>query len=507
MPESMAGSQGDGIRFILDGKVLTVDDVDPTQSVLGFLRERSGTHGHEGRLRRRRLRSLHGGGRASSRATTSRLQAVNACIQFVPALDGKALFTVEDLRQPDGALHPAQQAMVECHGSQCGFCTPGFVMSLWALYLEHQALQTRPTDGEIRSALTGNLCRCTGYRPILDAAARMFDLAAGVLRPRRAAPAAAIDPAGPFARPRARRSRVLRAAIGGGIDRVAGKPSAGDDSRRQHRHRPVGDQAAARARGDHLHRAASTSSRTIRESDGALRIGAGATLTEAYRALARHYPEIREMWERFASPPIRNAGTMGGNVANGSPIGDSMPGLIALGATVTLRNSEGSRTLPMEDLYIGYMKKAMAADEILEAIDGPAAEAGAALSDLQGFEALRLRHLGRLRRVRDRARRGTASSAAAWPSAAWRRRRSALPPPSRRSSASAGPRPPRGRQWLPSTPTTRRLTDMRASAAYRTATARNLLYRFFLETRPDNPLPAAAVSVFAAGMMNARGVR
>ena len=111
--------------------------------------------------------------------------------------------------------------------------------------------------------------------------------------------------------------------------------------------------------------------KVVRESGGALRIGAGATLTDAYGALARHYPELAEMWERFASPPIRNAGTMGGNVANGSPIGDSMPGLIALGATVILRNRERCRTLPMEDLYVGYMKKAMAADEILEAIEVP----------------------------------------------------------------------------------------------------------------------------------------
>ena len=106
------------------------------------------------------------------------LNTVNACIQFVPALDGKALFTVEDLRQATGALHPVQEAMVACHGSQCGFCTPGFVMSLWSLYLEHQERGSRPTDRELRTALTGNLCRCTGYRPILEAGVRMFDLPA-----------------------------------------------------------------------------------------------------------------------------------------------------------------------------------------------------------------------------------------------------------------------------------------------------------------------------------------
>ena len=103
------------------------------------------------------------------------LKAVNACIQFLPTLDGKALFTVEDLRAADGALHPVQQAMVDCHGSQCGFCTPGFVMSMWALYENQPAAAGLPTRDEINAALSGNLCRCTGYRPIVDASQKMFD--------------------------------------------------------------------------------------------------------------------------------------------------------------------------------------------------------------------------------------------------------------------------------------------------------------------------------------------
>jgi xanthine dehydrogenase small subunit len=110
-------------------------------------------------------------------------KAVNACIQFLPTLDGRALFTVEDLRQPDGSLHPVQEAMVECHGSQCGFCTPGFVMSMWSLYEKHGhehscANKTVPSRADISDALTGNLCRCTGYRPIVDAAVRMFEVPA-----------------------------------------------------------------------------------------------------------------------------------------------------------------------------------------------------------------------------------------------------------------------------------------------------------------------------------------
>jgi xanthine dehydrogenase small subunit len=238
--------------------------------------------------------------------------------------------------------------------------------------------------------------------------------------------------------------------------------------------------------------------RTVRESDGALHIGAGVTLTVAYRALARHYPEIREMWERFASPPIRNAGTIGGNVANGSPIGDSMPGLIALGATVTLRNAERSRSLPMEDLYTGYMKKAMAADEILEAITVPLPKPALRFrtykvskrydSDISAVCAAFAIELAGDRIERCRVAFGGLA---------------AIP-----KRASATEQALVGKSWTESTARAAMaaldtdytpLTDMRASATYRTATARNLLYRFFLETRLDNPLPPAAVSVFAAG--------
>jgi len=164
----------DGIRFVLGGRIVTVDDVDTTKSVLEWLREH------------RRPGTKEGCAEGDCGACTVvvgelngddvELKTVNVCIQFMPALDGKALFTVEDLRAASGELHPVQEAMVECHGSQCGFCTPGFVMSLWAVYLDHTLRETRPTDPQLRHALTGNLCRCTGYKPILEAGVKMFDL-------------------------------------------------------------------------------------------------------------------------------------------------------------------------------------------------------------------------------------------------------------------------------------------------------------------------------------------
>ena len=174
------------IRFFHRGQVVEVAGAHPTRSVLDWLREDARCSGtkegcNEGDCGACTVvvgELADAGDPGSVRGLA--LETVNACIQFLPTLDGKALFTVEDLRSltPNGHLHPTQQAMVECHASQCGFCTPGFVMSMWSAYEHHQANASRPTRQQLADELSGNLCRCTGYRPILDAGQRMFDLPA-----------------------------------------------------------------------------------------------------------------------------------------------------------------------------------------------------------------------------------------------------------------------------------------------------------------------------------------
>ena len=482
------------VRFLVNDELVSVNDVAPTMSVLQFVRERLRCVGTK--------EGCAEGDCGACTVVVGELEgdelhtrAVNACIQFVPTLDGKALYTVEHLRQRDGSLHPAQQAMVDCHGSQCGFCTPGFVMSLWGQYVEHQARGTRPARAQLGSTLTGNLCRCTGYRPILDAGERMFDL-----------PVVAFDRATAAERLRQlQRTKSLRYEHGG--MRFFAPRTLEELCHLRAEHPTATILAGAtdvglwvnkqlRELGEIIYLGEVAELKAISTQDDVLRIGAGATLTAAYGALLEHYPEADEMCERFASLPIRNAGTLGGNVANGSPIGDSMPWLIAVGAQVVLRNSECARTLPMEALYVDYMKKSMRADEVVAAIEVPLPDRDQVFrtyklskrfdSDISAVCAAFALTLAGERIVSARVAFGGMAAT-----------------PKRATQCEAALT---GQSWTEATARAamaaldqdyRPMTDMRASADYRRQTARNLLYRFFLETRPAQPLPPQRLSVFA----------
>lgn len=361
---------GSTIRFLLDGEVHAVAGCTPTTTVLEYLRERLGRTGTKEGCAEGDcgactvvLAELAGAG--------LRYRAVNACIKFLPTLDGKALYTVESLKAADGTLHPAQRAMVECHGSQCGFCTPGFVMSLFAL---HRSERT-PDDATIRHALSGNLCRCTGYRPILAAARRMYEYPADDPRERELrAGLAAIQPTRELRLEGPGGSYVAPVTAAGLAQALAERPSAtilagGTD---------VGLWVTKHQRNlpDVIYLGNVAELAQVAAEGGSLEIGAAVSLTDAFAALLAEYPDLNEITRRFASPPICNAGTLCGNVANGSPIGDTMPALIALGATVTIQGAGGTRELPLEDLYLDYMKKDLKPGEFVRSVRVPRAAAG-----------------------------------------------------------------------------------------------------------------------------------
>lgn len=368
------------MRFLLDGEVIKINEIDPTRTVLQYLREdlqRTGTK--EG------CAEGDCGACMVAIATLNENEdgldyvAINSCIQFVATLDGKALITVESLSAPNGSLHPVQQAMVDCHASQCGFCTPGFVMTLFALYQTTK----QPDRRAINDALSGNLCRCTGYRPIVDAAVQMYQPASD--------DAADIDNTGQSiagfshsAEPemvqqlkRLKRTDTLRIGSAGrqimapkSIDKLAelldehpgstilaGGTDVGLWVTKQFRDMDsliyIGDVHALK---------------TMDDSGDAIALGAAVTFSEAAPVIGQYYPDIVPLLRRFASPPVRNAATIGGNIANGSPIGDSMPALMVLGTEVTLRKGKQQRVLPLESLYIDYMVNALEPGEFVENI-------------------------------------------------------------------------------------------------------------------------------------------
>jgi xanthine dehydrogenase small subunit len=355
------------VRFFHRGALVEHAAPEPTRSVLQWLREEARCTG-----------TKEGCNEGDCGACTVvlgelgadgqlQLKAVNSCIQFLPTLDGKALFTVEDLAAPGAPLHPVQQAMVDCHGSQCGFCTPGFVMSLWATRERHAAAGSTPTRQEIADDLSGNLCRCTGYRPILDAGEQAC-----------AAPGARLDAAPVVAALRQLQADASLATASGFF-----APKTVDELAALLEARPTATLLAGstdiglwvnkqfRPLGDIVWLGAVAELQRIHEQDGQLVLGAGASLEAAWGALAARWPSLHELWLRFAGRPTREAGTMGGNVANGSPIGDSAPVLMALGATLVLQKGSRIRRLPLDAFYTGYMKNRREPGEFVRAIELP----------------------------------------------------------------------------------------------------------------------------------------
>jgi xanthine dehydrogenase small subunit len=370
------GNAAPVLRFRLDGETIAIENPVPTMTVLEYLREVAGRRGTKEGCAEGDCGACTVVVGELTPAGGMQYRAVNSCIRFLPTLDGKELVTVESLRQPGGAAHPVQQSMIDNHGSQCGFCTPGFVMSLFALYLSCEQAQRE----QVLDTLAGNLCRCTGYRPIIDAAMRQGSYPAPARWNRAEAQSASHvealrelartpgEPSLQFPGFHAPRSLdELAAALQARPDAVllAGGTDVGLWVTKQLRELPhliyLGDVPE-------LSR--------IEERPEELIIGAGVSLTDAWPALLRHFPALAEQAARFASPPIRNSATLCGNLANGSPIGDSIPTLIALGAQLELRRGALLRRLPLEDFYLGYQQKDLQAGEYVSGVAIPVPLAG-----------------------------------------------------------------------------------------------------------------------------------
>ncbi len=357
------------LQFVRRGQTVTLHDVPPDRTLLEVLREDLHcTDTKEG--------CNEGDCGACTvvlgEAENGRLKyrAVNSCIRLAHTVQGQALWTAQDLIAADGSLHPVQQAMVQCHGSQCGFCTPGFVMSLFGMYQNH-VLPGRPiTRALAQQDLSGNLCRCTGYRPILDAAQTMADLPrvtvneVDLLQQLKQLNQAGqgLEANLAYFLPDTLAELLRLRSSHPAAQLVAGCTDVGLWVNKGHRRLlKVLD----------LTRVAEL--RRVEHYPHHLAIGAAVSLAEAFAALVADRPQLQAFAQRFAGLPVRNSGTLGGNVANGSPIGDSMPLLIALGANVVLMSTRGHRELPLAQLYTGYRQNVMAPDELLAWIKVPKA--------------------------------------------------------------------------------------------------------------------------------------
>jgi len=471
----------DTVRFLLGGERRELRGVDPTMTVLDYLR-----------LVERRCGTKEGcaegdcgactvviGRLSASTDAAVRYEAVNACIQFVPMLDGVQLLSVEDLKGPDGALHPVQEALVESNGSQCGFCTPGFVMSLFARYR-----QTEPAES-IDDALAGNLCRCTGYRSIVAAAERMNEIGGGYqdrfARDERATAEllAGLHDEETLCVERDGRRFLAPATLDALADLlvahpeariVAGATDVGLWVTKQLR---VLDTVISIGRVAELKR--------IVETPDAIEIGAGATYTEAAPVIARHYPDFGELIRRLGSVQIRNAGTIGGNVANGSPIGDTLPALIAAGTTLHLRRGGERRSLPLEAFFLAYGRQDRRPGEFVERVTLPKPAPGARFRAYkaskrfdQDISAVCAAFSLTLERDRVAAVRIAYGGMAPTPKRAAEAEAALLGQPWTRATVEAA-MTALSRDFAP-------ITDMRASAEYRMRVARNLLMRLFIET-------------------------
>lgn len=357
--------------FVLNGERQAVKGLPPATTLLNYLRSAKGLTG-----------TKEGCAEGDCGACTVvvgelvagevQYRAVNSCIQFLPMLHGKSVLTVEGLKGPAGEFHPCQQAIVECHGSQCGFCTPGFVMSLYAKGLEDD----KPVRSRINDAFAGNLCRCTGYGPLIEAAEKACGQKPPLWDEERRSSIGDLLTQLPSDAPLAYEHDGKRYFSPVNIDDFSRLYAENPEAAILAGATDIGLWVTKQLRDlttlIHIGRVAEL--REIRKEANKIRIGAAATYADAETILRQAYPDFGELIRRLGACQVRNAGTIGGNIANGSPIGDTPPALIALGAELILRKGDARRRLPLEDFFLSYGKQDRAPGEFVEAVEIPLLE-------------------------------------------------------------------------------------------------------------------------------------
>lgn len=469
------------IRFILNDEEISLTDIKPDATLLDWLR-----------LERRLRGSKEGCAEGDCGACTVLVgrvmgdeiiyDSVTSCIRFMGSLHGTHVVTIEHLRGENGNLHPVQQAMVDHHGSQCGFCTPGFVMSLYGLWMR----TPDPSQGAIEKALQGNLCRCTGYAPIVRAGKAMSSYG--------------VPQGDPLLAERIALKGQIKAILDGSrVELGAGDqriivPATLDDFAEVYAANPEATIVAGstdvglwvtkfmRPIGPVIFIGHLPELKAIADNASEVRFYAGVSYSEALPVLAENFPDLGEMWSRVAGEQIRNMGTIGGNIANGSPIGDTPPPFIALGAKLTLRRGSHRREIKLEDFFIAYGKQDRQPGEFVESVTVPLLPAG---EKFAAYKISKRREedistlCGAFRVfVSDGGTVGMARIAFGGMAAT----------PKRAKAVEAALV---GKPWTQDTIDAavsafaedyQPISDMRASADYRLLTAQNLLKRFFLET-------------------------
>lgn len=474
------------VRFLLNDEVVELTDLPATRTLLDFLR-----------IDCLLIGSKEGCAEGDCGACTVlvgrleqgeiRYRSINACIAFVAALDGAHVVTIEHLSRTDGPLHPVQQAMVDFHGSQCGFCTPGIVMSLYGLWME----TGDPKISDVEEALQGNLCRCTGYAPIVRAGLSREEYWDETVDPLIVERESVLSTLAEFA-------DGIR-VVGGTAEERFILPASVDDLAAV-----LDEMPEARIVGGatdvglwvtkfmrditpvvfttHLtdfHRI-----ETDAHLDGQTGVifAGGVSYTEALPVIDEHFPQMSDLWRRIGGQQVRNAGTIGGNIANGSPIGDTPPPLIALGAKIVLRRGSGHRIVPLEDFFIAYGEQDRRPGELVERIFVPYPDP----ADIFAVHKISKRRDEDISALcgafRIKVANGTVQTAViAFGGMA------AIPKRAKAVEAALV-----GQPWSEATVAAAQaafaedfapISDMRASADYRLLTAENLLQRVFLESQ------------------------